>query len=258
MKKSLLLCLLTILLNGCIFLPEMPQRKPGEEQRYLIEGQKAFDDKAYPEAIKLFQGYLDKYPESQESSIVLQRLGESFEGLLEMEYQRRIKNSEPEPLVRKQFLEKYGSYNCWETTSSGITYNRSQYKMLLEKYPDSPIADEAAYRMITWEPKYHGRPEGVLRELKQLQEIFEKYPTTSFRPMILYQMAHRCHTLYEIYSFSPAAEVRNPQKAQEYREKALFLYQLSLKSPEHTKYSDKSWKEMEQLQKGERIYSFDK
>ena len=71
MKKSLLLYLLTILLNGCIFLPEMPQRQPGEEQRYLIEGQKAFDDKAYLEAIKLFQGYLDKYPESQESSISL-------------------------------------------------------------------------------------------------------------------------------------------------------------------------------------------
>jgi outer membrane protein assembly factor BamD (BamD/ComL family) len=99
MKKILLLCLLTILLNDCIFLPEMPQRQPGEEQRYLIEGQKAFDTKAYPEAIKLFQGYLDRYPKSKESSMVLQRLGESFEGLLEMEYQRRIKNNEPLPVL---------------------------------------------------------------------------------------------------------------------------------------------------------------
>jgi len=257
MKKSLLLCLLALLLNSCLFLPEMPERKPGEEQRYLIEGQKAFDDKAYPEAIKLFQTYLDKYPQAKDYTIVLQRLGESYEGLLEMEYQRRVRAGEPEPLVRKQFLEKYGSYNCWETAASVITYNRSAYILLLKKYPDSPIADEAAYRMIKWEPNYHGRPEGVLRELKQLQEIFAKYPTTSFRPMILYQMAHRCSILYEIYSFSPAADVRNHQKAQEYREKALYLYQLSLKSPEHTKYADKSWKEMELLQKGERIYRFD-
>ena len=257
MKKKILFCLLTILLTSCILLPEMPKRKPGEDRRYLIEGQKAFDTKAYPEAIRLFQTYLDKYPEAKDYTIVLQRLGESYEGLLELEYQRRIKNGEPEPIVRKQFLEKYGTYNCWETTPAGISYNRSQYKLILKKYPDSPIADEAAYRMITWEPSYHGRPEAVLRELKQLQEIFEKYPTTSFRPMILYQMAHRCHVLYEIYSFSPAAAVRNAQKAQEYREKALFLYQLSLKSPEHTKYADKSWKDMDLLQKGERIYHFD-
>ena len=139
MKKSLLLCLLTILLNGCIFLPEMPQRKPGEEQRYLIEGQKAFDDKAYPEAIKLFQGYLDKYPESQESSIVLQRLGESFEGLLEMEYQRRIKNSEPEPLVRKQFLEKYGSYNCWETTLPVLPITAASTRCCLKSILTAPL-----------------------------------------------------------------------------------------------------------------------
>jgi len=257
MKKNVLFSVLAVLLTSCIFLPDMPQRKPGEEQRYLIEGQKAFDDKAYPEAIRLFQTYLDKYPQARDYSIVLQRLGESFEGLLEMEYQRRIKNGESETLVRKQFLEKYGSYKCWDITPAGITYNRMQYKILLKKYPDSPIADEAAYRMITWEPSYHGRPEGVLRELKQLQGIFEKYPTTSFRPMILYQMAHRCSILYEMYSFSPSADVRNPQRAQEYREKAIFLYQLSLKSPEHTKYSDKSWKEMEELQKGERIYHFD-
>jgi len=257
MKIKLPLFVVALLLNSCLFLPEMPERKPNEEQRYLIEGQRAFDDKAYPEAIKLFQAYLDNYPQAKDYTIVLQRLGESYEGLLEMEYQRRIKNGDPEPLVKKQFLQKYGSYNCWEIQPAGITYNRSQYKILLEKYPDSPIADEAAYRMINWEPAYKGRPEGVLRELKQLQEIFEKYPTTSFRPMILYQMAHRCSILYEIFSFSPAANVRDPQKAQEYREKALYLYQLSLKSPEHTKYADKSWKEMEQLQKGERIYHFD-
>jgi len=55
--------------------------------------------------------------------------------------------------------------------------------------------------MITWEDNYHGQPDGVLRELKQLEEIFAKYPETSFRPMILYQMAQRCHILYEIYSF---------------------------------------------------------
>jgi hypothetical protein len=75
--------------------------------------------------------------------------------------------------------------------------------------------------------------------------------------MILYQMAQRCHILYEIYSFSPSPAVQNSQKAQEYREKAVYIYKLTLESPDHTTYADKAWKDMDVLQKGGRIYTFD-
>ena len=88
------------------------------------------------------------YPQSKDYTIALQRLGESYEGLLEMEYQRRITSKESAPQVKKDFLAKYGHYNCWNDGPQGLTYNHACYKTLLEQYPDSPIADEAAYRMI--------------------------------------------------------------------------------------------------------------
>ena len=257
MKKIVSAIAAVVLLCGCALLPEMPERKPGEEQQLMAEAQKALDAKAYVDAITLLQKYTSAYPKSKDYTIALQRLGESYEGLLEMEYQRRIANKESAPQVKKDFLAKYGHYNCWNDGPQGLSYNRACYKTLLEQYPESPIADEAAYRMIQWEDNYHGQPDGVLRELKQLEEIFAKYPETSFRPMILYQMAQRCHILYEIYSFSPSPAVKNPQKAQEYREKTIYLYKLTLESPEHTKYAEKAWKDMDVLQKGGRIYTFD-
>jgi hypothetical protein len=257
MKKTGLALLSLILLCACALLPEMPKRKPGEEQSLMMEAQKALDAKAYVDAIALFQKYTSTYPKSKDYTIALQRLGESYEGLWNMEYQRRITNGEPAPQVKKDFLAKYGHYNCWLEGPRGLSYNRACFKTILDQYPDSPIADEAAYHMIQWEDSYHGRPDGVLRELKQLEEIFAKYPETSFRPMILYQMGQRCQILYEIYSFSPSPAVQNPQKAQEYREKTIYLYKLTLESPEHTTYAEKAWKDLDVLQKGERIYNFD-
>jgi hypothetical protein len=253
-KNRILLMGVLIFFSGCMLLPEMPERKLGEELSLMIEAQKAFDDKAYPDAINLFQKYVDKYPKSKDYTIALQRLGDSYEELLAMEYQRRIENGQPPDTAKKTFLAKYGSYKCWEDGPRGLQYNKSAFKILLEKYPDSPIADEAAYRMISWENGYHGRPEGVQRELKSLEEIFQKYPTTSFRPMILYEMAYRCQIHYEMYAFSSVPGVRNEAKAQEYKEKALYLYNLSLSSPDQTKYSEKSWKDIDRLKKGERIY----
>ena len=248
---------LFVLLSACAVMPDMPQRRPGEEQRLIQEAQKALDAKAYVDAIAMFQKFTSTYPQSKDYTFALQRLGESYEGLLEMEYQRRINGGESAEKVKKNFLANYGHYNCWNDEPKGLAYNRAAYKMILEQYPDSPIADEAAYRMIQWEDSYHGRPEGVLREMKQLEEIFSKYPETSFRPMILYQMAQRCQILYEMYSFSPAPDVRDAQKAQEYREKAIYLYKLTLESPDHTPYAEKAWKDLEVLQKGGRIYKFD-
>ncbi len=246
-----------VLVGACAVLPEMPQRQPGEEQRLIQEAQKALDAKAYVDAIALFEKFTKTYPNSKEYTLALQRLGESYEGLREMEFQRRINAGEAPQKVKQEFLEKYGHYNCWEDSPQGLTYNRAAYKIILEQYPDSPIADEAAYRMIRWENGYHCRPEGVLRELKQLEEIFAKYPDTSFRPMILYQMAQRCQILYEMYAFSPGSEVRDAQKAQEYREKAIYLYKLTLEAPDHTPYAEKAWKDLEMLQTGGRTYKCD-
>jgi tetratricopeptide (TPR) repeat protein len=221
-----------------------------------MEGQKAFEAKDYMKAIELFEKLIELFPESIAYTLAIQRIGESCEGLLEAEYQRRMEQGEAEPLVRQEFLSKLGHLKCWEENSNGLVYNQVHYKTILEHYPDSPIADEAAYRLISWENDYKGLPNGPLRELKHLQEILESYPTTSLRSQILYQIAERCHILYEIYSFSPRSDIRDTGKAQQYKEKAALSYQLCLGSPKHTMYAEKSWTNLQRLEEGKRIYIF--
>lgn len=241
-------------LTSCMTAGLPKQQKKKEDQLLFSEAQKALDARDYVDAIDLFQLFSKKFPKSDQYTWALQRLGESFEGLLELEYRTRLNNGEPEDIAAKQFLSKYGRYSCWEESSEeGLTYNQRHYKMILEKFPDSSIADEAAYRLIPWQKDYHSRPEGPLQELKHLEEIIERYPATSLRPEILYKMSRRCHILYEIYAF-PRSGSRDADKAEQYRQKAFYLYKLVLNSPRHSKYSQKAWQDLNLLEKGKRIY----
>ena len=160
-------------------------------------------------------------------------------------------------MVRQAFLEKYGFFECWEEFPDGLYYDLSDYRLLLEKFPDSPIADEAAYRIIKQDKDYHGDPAGYLKEIKELESILEKYTSTTLRPEILYKMAYRCHILYEIYLFSPDSKINDKEKAVQYRDKAVYIYKLTLKSPDHSKFSTKAWRSLELLERGTRIYRFE-
>ncbi len=251
-KQLLLVTILLICLTACLGGPK--QRKQKADQQLFSQAQKAFEARDYIDAIDLYQHFIDSYPHSKIFTIALQRLGESFEGLLETEYTRRIESGESAGTVLKQFLSQYGHYECWEESAAGLSYNLTHYKTILEKYPDSPIADEAAYRSIVWQTDYRGQPEGLLAELEQLEKILEQYPTTSLRHEILYKMAHRCHILHELYSFSYNPRVKDRARAGQYHTKTLYLYRLALNSPSHTKYSQKAWEGLKALESGTRIY----
>jgi hypothetical protein len=97
-------------------------------------------------------------------------------------------------------------------------------------------------------------PEGPLEEIGYLEKILQKYPTSSLRPEVYYQVAHRLHIIYEIYAFSPQAELRNTEEAKKYREKSLYFYRLVLKQPVQSKFSRSAWEEIKKLEEGERIY----
>lgn len=245
----LLLCM-----AGCSMLTGDSEPKQHEDRLLFSEAQKALDARDYIDAITKFQLFVERFPKSEQYTWALQRLGESFEGLLEVAYRRKIERGMDKAAAAKEFLAVYGKYNCWIESADGPAYNLMHYKMILEKTPDSPIADEAAYRIIVWEKEYKGQPEGVLKELAALESVLEKYPTTSLRSEILYKMAHRCRILYEIYGFSPRAGMRNPGKAEQYRSKAVYMYKLCLESPDHTDYSQKAWSELSALEAGKRIY----
>ncbi|MCP4716452.1 MAG: hypothetical protein GY868_15130, partial [Deltaproteobacteria bacterium] len=91
--------------------------------------------------------------------------------------------------------------------------------------------------------------------LEHLEDIIERYPSTSFRYEILYKMAYRCHVLYEIYSFSHNTPARNREAADRYRQKAIYLYKLALKSPRQTPYAQKAWQGLTTLESGSgRVY----
>jgi len=226
----------------------------GDEEKQLQEIKKLSDDKLYEEAIKNCQKFMRTFPKSSFYDVVLLRLGEAFEGLVEINYHQVLRDGLPEEKVRKTFLGEYGHYQCWVEKPSGIQYNLKHYKEMMEKFPDSNYADEAAYHLIPWIYDYKGLPEGPLKELGYLEKVLQEYPTTSLRPKIYYQIAYRLHILYEIYAFSPQADLRNAVEAKKYREKAFYFYKLVLKQPIQSKFSRSAWEGLKKLEEGKRIY----
>lgn len=254
-RKKLILIMLFVLVTACMTTGGSKQHGKKEDQLLFLEAQKALDARDYIDAVDLFQLFIDRFPNSEGYTLALQRLGESFEGLIEIEYRKRIADGEQEAVVKQDFLSSYGHYKCWEETPDGLAYNLTHYKTIIEKFPDSLVADEAAYRIIPWEKDYKGSPEGLLRELRHLEKILEQYPSSSLRYEILYKIARRCHILYEIYAFSPHTNIRDKEKAEHYRTKAVFIYKLALESPSQTKYSHQAWEGLILLEEGrKRIY----
>lgn len=243
-------------LTGCLLFSGAPrEEKQGKEQRLFTEAQKALDARDYADAIGMFQQFTATFPRSERYTWALQRLGECFEGLLEVAYRQKVAGGAQEKTARETFLASYGHFNCWEAAADGLQYNRTHYKTILEKHSESPIADEAAYRLIVWQKDYQGRPEGPLAELQALEAVLEKYPDSSLRYEILYKMAYRCHVLYEIYEFSPRPQTRDHAKADQYRAKALYLYRLALNAPSQNMFSQKAWEGLKVLEEGtKRIY----
>jgi outer membrane protein assembly factor BamD (BamD/ComL family) len=239
--------------GGCLSTGPSERQQKGDRLLFS-EAQKSFDARDYVDAITKFRLFLEQFPKSPQYSWALQRLGESYEGLLEVAFSRRLQRGEDPGAVQREFLQQYGHYKVWQEDADGIRYNKAHYREVIEKYPDSPIADETEYRLIDWVRDYRGEPDAVAGEVARLEAVLEKYPSTSLRPEILYKIARRCRILYEIAAFSPRAQFRNSDKAEQYRSKAVYAYQLCLKSPEHTDYAQKAWAELKSLEDGKRIY----
>ena len=226
----------------------------GDEEAQLLEIKKLSDDELYEEAIKNCNEFMRDFPKSTFYDVALLKLGEAFEGLVEKKYHQVMRDGLPEEIVRKDFLEKYGHYQCWIEKPYGIQYNLKHYKEIMDKFPDSRYADEATYHLIPWVYEYKGVPEGPLKEVGYLEKVLQVYPTTSLRPEIYHQIAYRFHILYEIYAFSPQADLRNVVEAKKYREKTLYFYKLVLKQPIQSKFSRSAWEGLKKLEEGRRIY----
>lgn len=239
--------------TGCLLTPSA-ERSGNEDERFFREAQKALDARDYVDAIEKFSLFLQQFPKSPKYSWALQRLGESYEGLLDVGWRRRIERGENRDLVTREFLNRYGTYGVWIEQNGKLSYDKRHYRMIVEQFPDSPIADEAQYRLIVLSDTPDQDPAAIIADIAKLEEVLEKYPTTSLRPEILYHIARRCRMLYEIYSFSPSQQVRDPNKAEQYRTKAVYAYKLCLQSPEHSSFSQKAWEELTAIEEGRRAY----
>jgi hypothetical protein len=232
----------------------MPEKKLGEEETQLKELLTIADEKAYKEVIEKSPGFMESFPESKYYDVVLLNLGQAYEGLLATTYYKALEDGEPEDEAKKVFMEKYGHYQCWVETSCGLRYDLARYKEMMEKFPDSRWADEAEYHLTPWICEYGGLPEGPLEEIGYVEDVLQKYPTSSLKGEFYYKIAYRFQILYEIYAFSPQRGLRNEAKASDYKKKALYFYKMALKHPVHSQFSKKAWDDLDALEQGRRIY----
>lgn len=239
-------------LAGCLST-SAPARRGGDDVMLFRQAQEALDARDYPGAIERLELFLAHFPESERYTWALQRLGESLQGVLEFEYSYRIGQGMPEARARALFLEAWGRYDCWDECGERLTYDGSHFRQILEKYPDSPIADEAAYRSIHLCPDCRDKPEVLRQEISQLEGVIEKYPSTSLRGEILYHMAWRCHLLYELYAFSPRSGPGDPERARQYKTRTIYLYRMVLKEPRQSAFSEKAWDGLRLIEDGQRL-----
>lgn len=257
-KKQLAVCVAglaaVLFLSGCI--PSGKTKTPDLPDDRLIfsQAQQALDARDYPDAAELLEIFLREFPQSKQYSWGLQRMGEAMEGLLHTQYLLPIERGQTEAASRKTFLASYGTYACWLEDNGRLTYDGSHYQKLLDDDPDSNIADEAAYRLVLLRADSQDSPENIKQELQDFERVLERYPSTSFRYEIFYIMANRCHQLYELYAYSPRPDTANRAEAQLYKEKAVYLYSLALKSPQHGLFAEKAWQNLRDLEDGRRIF----
>jgi tetratricopeptide (TPR) repeat protein len=232
----------------------VPEKKLNEEEAQLKEILELSDDNLYAKAIDECQEFLELFPESKYGDVVLLKLGEAYEGLLETDYYQLVAGETSEDATEKAFIAKHGHYQCWVETPCGLRYNLNTYKEMMKRFPESLFADEAEYHLIPWLCDYKGLPEGPLQEIGDLEKILQKYPTTSLKGELYYKIAYRFHVLYEIFSFSPQTNLRDVDKAREYKEQARYAYKMALKFPVQSEYSKRAWKDLNNLEEGGRIY----
>lgn len=253
MRYRVISLTLLFFLSACIFLP-VPEKKFNEEQTQLKAIFELSDDRLYAKAIDECREFLELFPESKYGDIALLKLGEAYEGLLEYDYYQPVAEGAPEGETEKAFIAKHGHYECWVETPCGLRYNLNTYKEMMERFPESMFADEAEYHLIPWLCDYKRLPEDPLQEIRDLEKVLQKYPTTSLKGEIYYKIAYRFQILYEIFSFSPQTNLRDMDKASEYKEQARYSYQMALKFPVQSEYSKRAWKDLNNLEEGRRIY----
>jgi hypothetical protein len=258
MKITIVQCvagLLTALfLSGCLPSGKTKTRNLPDDRLIFSQAQKALDARDYPDAAELLDIFLREFPDSKHYTWGLQRMGEAMQGLLQTRYLRPIANGQEEATARAAFLASYGRYSCWVEDNSRLSYDGSHYHKLLDEDPDSDIADEAAYRLALLRSDPLAGPEKIEQEVQELGRVLERYPSTSLRYEILYTMAYRYHQLYELYAYSNKPGVADRAKAQHYREKAVYLYSLAIKSPRHSLYAEKAWQNLMDIEDGRRIF----
>ncbi len=90
---------------GCMLLGGGGEPEKDDQEILFTEGEKAMEAKDYEQAIRHFQTFMDQFPKSKQYTWALQRLGESYEGLLDFIIQRKSRPAKPSPKRAEPFLK---------------------------------------------------------------------------------------------------------------------------------------------------------
>ncbi len=224
----------------------------------------------YKLALRLYKRLIDYFPNSKYRAAALFRYGECAERIVVEVNKLKIKFEELKKSGIDKDYKKYLGLDCYrkwglefEFSHLGdeYYYGGDVYETIVQKYPKSEWADNAAYKLIQipfqhsrcWE----GHPGGPLAALKLCENFLKNYPNSELRPEALLHLGYLYRALYEIYSYVDKKEIYNfydLQKANAYRQKAINLYQKIVKEYPSTKYAAKAEVNIYEIEHGKNVY----
>lgn len=155
------------------------------EDELFVFSRGYFDDGEYKKASRLFGVFIENFDESKYLAENLYYLGQSYEALA-----NNFSNIDSIPHI---VLNEH--YNRWY-------YDGDAYQELLERFPDSPYAAKAQYRLISisraGNQPWHDSIALIEEELKRWQQFVGEYKNTDEYVLGLLEIGYLNRVLYEI------------------------------------------------------------
>lgn len=165
-----LFCLLVIGISGNVY--------PEDDKKIYEQAETAFKSGDFEEAQKLYQKYLDFYPQGEQVSRVRFRLAESLFQLRNFTeaatLYEKVGDLYPELDIAKQALSRAGE--CFQKTGD-YAQAKKVFAKIIDRYPDTPEADYAKYNISELEKYLPSTSTPTTKEDEKPKQPVEKQQT---------------------------------------------------------------------------------
>ncbi len=126
-------------------------------------------------------------------------------------------------------------------------HTRTLFEKLIEKYPSSPYADDAALMLLEDRLCYsdEGYPECTMLEIREYEKFLSSYPLSDRKPEVLFRMAERYLDLSTLFTPSGSDSGKEEMPWENKTRAELFLGQaenICLAIQEHHRFSSEAEK----------------